>query len=106
MVAAGLDRAEVVTLLLAQRRGREPLVGGGRSAILDGAERRRSAPAAAGWRRRRRPRADVPGVTRPFRYNELIGGQGGLTALHFAARKAAPARSRALIDRRRRTSTR
>ena len=29
----------------------------------------------------------MPGVTRPLRYNELIGTQGGLTALHFAARQ-------------------
>jgi len=29
----------------------------------------------------------VGGVTRPFAFNELIGTQGGLTALHFAARQ-------------------
>ena len=32
---------------------------------------------------------DVAGVTRPFTFNELIGKQGGLTALHFAARQGA-----------------
>jgi len=31
--------------------------------------------------------SDVPGVTRPFNYNELIGKHGGLAALHFAARE-------------------
>src|SRR5918994_3167506 len=30
---------------------------------------------------------DVPGVSRPFNYNELIGKHGGLAALHFAARQ-------------------
>ena len=29
------------------------------------------------------------GVTRAYTYNELIGKQGGLTALHFAARQGA-----------------
>jgi len=43
-------------------------------------------------------RADVPGVTRPFRYNELIGGQGGLTALHFAARDGRARTVAALLD--------
>ncbi|HUU34035.1 MAG TPA: ankyrin repeat domain-containing protein [Vicinamibacterales bacterium] len=41
--------------------------------------------------------ADVAGATRPFRYNELIGAQGGLSALHFAARQGAAAAARALI---------
>jgi ankyrin repeat protein len=40
----------------------------------------------------------VPGVTRGFRYNELIGKQGGLTALHFAARQGHVATARALVD--------
>jgi ankyrin repeat protein len=43
-------------------------------------------------------RAEVPGVTRPFRYNELIGGQGGLTALHFAARDGHARTVAALLD--------
>ena len=85
MVAAGLDRADVVRLLLsrgaewkkaskvvdlkaltapAEQEGRQQGPGGG----------------AAG-------RTDVAGVTRGYRYNELIGAQGGLTALHFAARQ-------------------
>src|SRR5215208_2141307 len=33
--------------------------------------------------------AATAGVTRAFTYNELIGKQGGLTALHFAARQGA-----------------
>jgi ankyrin repeat protein len=40
---------------------------------------------------------DVPGVSRGFRYNELIGRQGGLTALHFAARQGHVATVKALL---------
>ena len=40
---------------------------------------------------------DVPGITRPFNYNELIGKHGGLAALHFAARQGAMATTEALI---------
>ena len=43
-------------------------------------------------------RADVAGVTRGYRYNELIGTQGGLTALHFAARQGSAAAARALVE--------
>ncbi len=42
-------------------------------------------------------RGDVPGVTRPFNYNELIGKHGGLAALHFAARQGSMATAEALI---------
>jgi ankyrin repeat protein len=49
-----------------------------------------TAPAA------RRP--DVGGVTRPFRYNELVGGQGGLTPLHFAAREGHLQTVKALVE--------
>jgi uncharacterized protein len=40
----------------------------------------------------------VAGVTRPYTFNELIGQQGGLTALHFAARQGAAAAVRALVE--------
>jgi ankyrin repeat protein len=42
-------------------------------------------------------RGDVPGVTRPFNYNELIGKHGGLSALHFAARQGSMASAEALL---------
>jgi ankyrin repeat protein len=42
--------------------------------------------------------AQVPGVTRPYRYNELIGTQGGFSALHFAAREGHVESALALID--------
>ena len=53
---------------------------------------------ARGGRSSNRPAAGVPGVTRGYRYNELIGTQGGLTALHFAARQGSAAAARALVD--------
>jgi ankyrin repeat protein len=53
------------------------------------------APAAAPRGNSRPP--DVPGVTRGFRYNELIGRQGGLTPLHFAARQGHITTAKALI---------
>lgn len=95
MVAAGLDRADVVKQLLGHGADwkiassvadltslTSPIDEGGRP----------QAPAG------QRPAADVAGVTRPYRYNELIGAQGGLTALHFAARQGSMAAARALVE--------
>ncbi len=45
----------------------------------------------------RKKEPEIPGVTRPFRYNELIGAQGGLTALHLAARQGAMSSAQALV---------
>ena len=42
--------------------------------------------------------ADLAGVTRPYRYNELIGRQGGLTALLFATRQGAMATVETLVN--------
>ncbi len=42
--------------------------------------------------------AAVPGVSRPFTFNELIGRQGGLTALHFAARQGAMRTVQTLVE--------
>jgi len=42
--------------------------------------------------------AEVPGVTRGFQYVELIGKQGGLTALHFAARQGHAETARVLLE--------
>lgn len=102
MFAAALDRTDVARVLLdrgadvrataktvdlaaltapgdealqgAQRRPEPTQAGEARTSAVRGGE---SAPA--------KPR-EVPGLTRGFLYNELIGAQGGLTALHFAAR--------------------
>ena len=111
MFAAALDRADAVKALIArgaavstatkvidlealtaapgeealQQAQRRPGAGGGGGGSGSGA-----APA---------PRAaDIAGVTRPFRYNELIGRQGGLTALLLAARQGATQSTLALLD--------
>jgi len=92
MVAAGLDRADVVTLLLS--RGADWKIA---SAVVD--LKALSSPIEEGGGRPQAPRGgpDVPGVTRGYRYNELIGTQGGLSALHFAARQGSLAAARALV---------
>jgi len=41
---------------------------------------------------------ELAGVTRPYTYSELVGREGGLTALHFAARQGGMATVRALVD--------
>jgi ankyrin repeat protein len=40
----------------------------------------------------------VAGVNRPYTFSELIGKQGGLTALHFAARQGAMRTVQALVE--------
>ena len=40
----------------------------------------------------------IGGVTRPYTFNELIGSQGGLTALHFAARQGAMHTVQTLVE--------
>jgi len=96
MVAAGLDRADVVKLLL--QRGADWKIASSIADLKaltmmgdDGTGRPQQAPA-----QQRGP--DVPGVTRGWRYNELIGTQGGLTALHFAARQGSMTAARALVE--------
>jgi uncharacterized protein len=93
MIAAGLDRADAVKLLLS--KGADWKVASSvadlktlTAPIEEGGPRGNNAPAAAA----------VPGVTRPYRYNELIGTQGGLTALHFAARQGSAMAARALVE--------
>ena len=107
MFAATADRADVATLLLA--RGAKADV---TSKVVDLAaltsndgEGRAPEPQAGGQNQARpaapprpAPRLnDVAGATRPYRYNELIGAQGGLSALHFAARQGAFAAARAIV---------
>ncbi len=88
MYAAAFDRADVVRLLL--QRGAKP---DATTTVVDLFAL--TAPEEESMRRQvsggappppARPR-EVPGLTRPLRYNEIIGTQGGLTALHFAARQ-------------------
>ena len=113
MFAAALDRAEVVKTLLevgadpavttkvidlavltaapgeeALQQSRGPQAPGGRGA---------APAAAAGAKPAERP-PEIPGVTRPYRYNELIGRQGGLSALHFAVRQGHADTVRMLVE--------
>ena len=90
MFAAAFDRTSMVTFLLAQ--GADAAL---TTKVVDLAkltdpnaeqferaqQRQQGAAAPAA-----RP-VQVPGLSRQFRYNELIGTQGGLTALLFAARE-------------------
>jgi len=100
MIAAGLDRADVVRALVA--RGAQT---GAASTVVNLAKLtqeveadplngqvRRNAPASAS------ESTQVAGLTRPYTYNELISAQGGLTALHFAARQGAAASVAALVE--------
>jgi ankyrin repeat protein len=98
MIAAGLDRADVVRLLLA--RGADARVA---STFVD--LKTLTAPNDRDTRPQSRPgapppdpRSQVPGMTRPYTYNELVSAQGGLTALHFAARQGSAASVRALVE--------
>ena len=90
MVAAGFDRAEVVTVLLA-RNADASLA----STVTD--LRKLTAPSDEAGRRPQPEATAVAGATRPYAYNELIGAQGGLTALHFAARQGSARAVRALL---------
>jgi ankyrin repeat protein len=110
MFAAALDRADVVKVLASRGanvaltakvidRGNGPQAPG--DIALQEASRgggRSQNNAAAGGRGGARPANDVPGVTRPYTYNELIGKVGGLTALHFAARQGSASAAAALVE--------
>lgn len=114
MFAAAVDAADVVRLLIARGADTsiassfidlkalglpEPPTAATGRAIVDPAGAG-IAPGSNGVAPRagatRKP--DVAGVTRPFSYNELIGGQGGLTPLHFAARDGHVRSVEALVE--------
>ena len=61
-----------------------------KSDSVSGAPRPAAPPAEAG--------PAVAGVTRAFSFNELIGAQGGLAALHFAARQGSARSVAALVE--------
>lgn len=93
MVAAGLDRADVVALLM--QRGADWKLA---SSIADLNSLTTTVDDGTGRPQQQAPGGGVAGVTRGFRYNELIGSQGGLTALHFAARQGSARAVKALVD--------
>jgi uncharacterized protein len=95
MFAAASDRIDVVKLLIA--RGADVHV---TSRVEDFAKLTMDNDADQnGVPRPQQPvnPNDVPGITRPFNYNELIDKHGGLAALHFAARQGAMATAEALL---------
>jgi ankyrin repeat protein len=110
MFAAARDRANVISVLMA--RGADATIASkftDLAALTAPAEPDRQAagqraqaqgPAPEPTQAAATPprRTDVAGVTRSFRYNELIGSQGGLTALHFAARQGSSQSVRALVE--------
>jgi ankyrin repeat protein len=93
MIAAGLDRADVVRLLLS--RGADWKAA---SSVADLKALTSMMDDGTGRPQQQQPGGGVAGVTRGYRYNELIGTQGGLTALHFAARQGSAAAAKALVD--------
>ena len=95
MFAAASDRVDVVKLLVARGADLHAT-----SRVEDFAKLTMEVETDQnGVPRPQQPRNanDVPGVTRPFNYNELIGKHGGLAALHFAARQGAMTTAEALI---------
>ena len=93
MVAAGLDRADVVTLLM--QRGADWKIA---SSVADLTSLTTMVDDGTGRPQQQAPGGGVAGVTRGYRYNELIGSQGGLTAMHFAARQGSARAVKALVD--------
>jgi ankyrin repeat protein len=95
MFAAGFNRTDAVKLLLA--RGADHKV---TTKVVDlfalTAPEEESMARQAG--RTVTARADIAGATRAYRYTELISSQGGMTALHFAARQGFTDTVKALVD--------
>jgi uncharacterized protein len=112
MFAAALDRADAVGELLAH--GADPartskvvdLAGvtapeerlQNRIRDAQNAKSAGGAPRAAAAAPSAAADRGVAGVTRSFAFNELIGAQGGLTALHFAARQGGARTVQALVE--------
>lgn len=104
MFAAALDRAAVTRLLIARGADLSATAktldiaafasAPGEDALEKASRREAAEPAPAAPDRK----PDVAGVSRPYRYNELIGRHGGLAALHFAARQGAHDTVQALVE--------
>ena len=114
MFAAALDRADAVRALL--RKGADATLASRTVDIsqstapeevlqqqIRDAQNAKSAAAAPGGAPAPAARpSNVPtavaGVNRPYTFSELIGQQGGLTALHFAARQGAMQTVQTLVE--------
>ena len=100
MFAAGFNRVDAVKLLLAKGADHKAttkvvdlfaLTAPEEEAMQRGTGGNSTRPQAA-------RAADIAGATRAYRYNELIGSQGGLSALLFAARQGYTDVVKALLD--------
>jgi ankyrin repeat protein len=94
MFAAAFNRADAVKLLLA--RGADPKA---TTKVVDLFAL--TAPEEDNMTRNRgqqQGRVDIAGATRSYRYNELISSQGGMTAMHFAARQGFSDTVKALVE--------
>ena len=104
MFAAAFDRPEVVKLLievgadvqLASKVVDISALESPEEALQD--EIRKATQRNGGRAAAPDPAKEVGGVTRAFKYNELIGSQGGFGAIHYAARQGSAASVAALID--------
>jgi ankyrin repeat protein len=101
MFAAAFNRVDAVKLLLARGADHKTttkivdlfaLTAPEEEAMLRGGGGNSTRPQAAP------ARVDVAGATRGYRYNELISSQGGMTALHFAARQGFTDVVKALVE--------
>jgi len=109
MFAAARDRSEVVRVLL--KSGADPKIASTivdlsgvvapEEALQDEIRDRENAESAARTGTPAPPRTaqkGVAGATRPYEFNELIGKQGGLTPLHYAARQGALRTAEVLVE--------
>ena len=93
MFAAGKNRPAAIEALAAAGA-----TVGATSKVVDLAALSQGGPPRRGGGAAPAPeRPQVPGMDRPFIFNELVGSMGGLTALHFAAREGYADAARALI---------
>jgi ankyrin repeat protein len=96
MFAAGFNRVEAVTLLLARGANHKATTKVVDLFALTAPEE--EAMARQGGRPQAQRPVDVAGATRAYRYNELISTQGGLTALLFATRQGYTDTVKALVE--------
>jgi ankyrin repeat protein len=97
MFAAAFNRTDAVKLLLA--RGADHTATTKVVDLFALTAPEEEAMARQGGRGGAQPaRVDIAGATRSYRYNELISSQGGMTALHFAARQGFTESVKALVE--------
>ncbi|HEX6217627.1 MAG TPA: ankyrin repeat domain-containing protein [Vicinamibacterales bacterium] len=95
MFAAAFNRLEAVKLLLARGADHKATTKVVDLFALTAPEEEQMARQSG---RAAPARADIAGATRAYRYNELISSQGGMSALHFAAREGFTDVVKALVE--------